>query len=360
VKKIFILLIVFLVLFFTVFLLWYSDEPSTQLVDASGRPLTAGGEIIVSGDHSDSPFDAVRAQIADRAFDEAREKLLQLIETTDADGEACLLLSDVSRELKERDAALDYGLKAVTLLPDSAEAHLAYAKALGLQLSHDIRSFSGIFGAMKRISLFKETIERVIELDPEDTEARMILAFYYMAPRPIGDLDRALEVSKEIEARDPIKGKQMRALCLHQMEKTEEAIQLCLDTLEEHPEARRFHITLARIYEDEERFDDADQAFEAARQGDRDEAYYHSLYFQALMRVNNEFEAERAVSLFDAFIEGDPKGDDMPSVAYALLRKGNALEQLDRLTEAKAAYEEALRLEPDFEPGKEALEELGE
>ena len=48
----------------------------------------------------------------------------------------------------------------------------------------------------------------------------------------------------------------------------------------------------------------------------------------------------------------------MPSLAQAYLRKGVALEQLNRMKEARKAYEESLRLEPDLELAREALEGL--
>jgi hypothetical protein len=64
------------------------------------------------------------------------------------------------------------------------------------------------------------------------------------------------------------------------------------------------------------------------------------------------------VKLFDEFIAGEPYWDGMPSVAYACVRKGNALEQLNRIEEAREAYEHSLRLEPGFEVAEKALENL--
>ena len=136
--------------------LWFGRRPTTQLIDASGQALTAGGaieggEVALGG----SLFEAVQTLINQKEFAAAREKLLRIVEESDRDGEACVLLCDVSRELKEVEAAVDYGLKAVELLPDSAEAHLSYARALGAQIFADMQSFGGMLSAMTRLGHFK-------------------------------------------------------------------------------------------------------------------------------------------------------------------------------------------------------------
>jgi tetratricopeptide (TPR) repeat protein len=359
-KKRYILLIILIIIACPVLLWWFWPGPSTELIDATGQELTAG-EPVDDGENSEyDGFDAVEAMIEAKEFDSAKTRLLKLIETSEMDGRACVLLCDVTRELNDVEASVDYGLKAVTLLPESAAAHLAYAKALGMQLASNRRSVSDFLGAMKGMNLLKEEINRVLELDPDEVEAWMMLMFMNLAPWPIGDIDRAIEICAEIESRDPILGKRFLAFCLHRKEETARAIEICLAGIETYPEELGFHATLADIYADEKRFKEADTEYEAARQGERDETYFRSLYYQALMHINNKLEPARAVEWLDTFIEGEPRGEGPPSVAYACLRKGNALEQLDRKQEARAAYEECLRNEPGFDLAEEALAGLEE
>jgi tetratricopeptide (TPR) repeat protein len=344
-----------------VLIVWFSRSPTTQLVDASGNELTAGaasdGE---GGPISGSLLEQAEELITNKDFAAAKEKLLRVIEESDRDGEACILLCDVSRELKEVEAAVDYGLKAVTLLPENAAAHLAYAEALGAKIFSDMQSFGGMFSAMGQLGLFKEELKRVIELNPDDTEARAMLVFTNMAPRPMGNIERAIELSGEIEARDPVLGRQLLAACYQRMKETERAIELLLASIEEYPEENSFHVSLANIYAEEKRFDDADTEYEAARRTAKDESYYRSLYGQARMRVQNEYEPERAIQLLDEFIAAEPEGDNIQSVAHACWRKGNALEQLGRTQDARAAYEESLRREPGLKMAEKALEDLKE
>ena len=342
-------------------ILWYTRSPTTQLIDASGKELTAGVALAGEGEVlGGPPFEEVQALIKGKEFAAAKEKLLQVIEEFDRDGEACVLLCDVSRELEEAETAADYGLKAVQLLPDSAEAHLSYAKALGLQMFSDMQSIGGMLSALARLGPFKEEIKRVIDLDPEDTEARTMLVFYYLAPRPIGDIDRAIEVSHEIEVRDSVLGKQLLAACYYRKKEVERAITLLLTGIEEYPEDHSFHLALANIYAKEKLFEAADAEYETARGGEEGEVYYRSLYDQARMRIQNEFEPARAVELLDEFIAAEPDGDTVQAVAHACWRKGNALEQLGRSQDAREAYEESLRRKPNLKLAEKALDDLKE
>jgi len=340
------------------FWIWVSSDPTTELVDAEGRSLTAGGA--PPEDHEASPLDEVRALLDGREFADAKEKLLDLLETSDRDGETCILLSETTLALEEFDEAVDYGLKATELLPDSAPAHLAYAQALGGRIASNMKSVAGLFGMVKQLRLVKQEMLRVIECDPDDTEARTMLAMYYMAPKPIGDMDKAVEVSREIIERDPVLGNRMLAITFGARGEIERAIELCRSCFTEFPEEEdRFHFTLAGIYEREERFDEAITEYEAACLGEKDQDYYRALYDLARLDIEREIDLELAIDRLDEYIAADPWGEMMPTAAHAIWRKGNALEQLGRIEEARAAYEESLRRKPGFEKAEKDLAKLG-
>jgi tetratricopeptide (TPR) repeat protein len=341
--------------------LWLSREPTTELVDSTGQALSASGDLGEGrGTGERSPFDEARSFIEAGEFENAKANLMRLLADSDRDGEACILLSKVTRELKEIEAAVDYGLKAITLLPRSAEAHLSYAEAVGSQIFADMQSLGGMFSAMARLPAFKAELDRVIELDPDDVEARTMLVFFNLAPPPLGDVDYALEISGEIEARDPVRGKQLRAVCLNRKKETQSAIELLKAGIEEHPDETSFHLTLADIYSEEKRVEEADAAYELARSAEKDEIYYRSLYGQARMRVLNEYGHERALVLLDEFIAAEPRGKGVPSVGNACWRKGNVLEKLDRKTDARRCYEDALRREPGLQRAQTSLAALQE
>lgn len=338
---------------------WLQRDPTTQLVDASGRALTTGSAPEGEADVEVDLFAAPRAALEAFQFAAAADQLREILETSDRDGETCTLLARATTGLEEYDEAVDWGLKAIELRPESAEAHLAYATALGLQIAAEFDGIAGIFKAMGRLGRFKDELFRVIELDPDDTEARTMLAFYYMmAPAPIGDIDAAWERCEEIHALDPVAGTQMRAMCRYQMDEVEEAIGLCREGIATWPDEREIRATLAELLVEEERFEEADVEFAAARAGEADEVYWRALYGQARMRTEQDFELEEAVAMLDEYIAADPKGKQLRSAAHACWRRGLALEKLKRIDEARAAYEECLRRKPDHEQALEALDDL--
>ncbi len=344
----------------TLVLVWYARDPSTQLVDASGNALTAGAAAEEDEGLCDGPlFAEARALIEERDFASARTALVAILEESKRDGEACILLCEVTRRLGEAEEAVDYGLKAIELLPEEAEAHLVYAKALGTRLAMGERSLAALLGAAKNLRLFVAESERVVELNPEDTEARSMLALYHaMAPAPLGDLEQAKDVCREIEALDPVGGKRLLAFCHHHDGETELALELCREGLAQYPEELGFRVTMADIYGDTERFDEAEAEYEAARQGEKDETYYRAVYYQARMHVRNELDPARALELLEEYIAADPQFEDLPTAAHAFWRRGLAFEQLGRVAEAREAYEEALRRDPRETTAAQALAAL--
>ena len=155
---------------------YYRAQPSTQLVDASGRALTAGD---ASGVADASAFGAAQRAIDDGDFEGAQERLLELLETAESDGRCCVLLSRTSRELGHYGEALDYGLKAIQLLPEDAAAHYAYAEALAGKMMHGESKLA----AMMLLPKWKAELQTSIELDPSNTKARTEqLAFFTYMP----------------------------------------------------------------------------------------------------------------------------------------------------------------------------------
>jgi hypothetical protein len=64
--------------------------------------------------------------------------------------------------------------------------------------------------------------------------------------------------------------------------------------------------------------------------------------------------------MFDEYLDVEPVGDHMPTMAEASHRRGTALEGLGRTLEAHRAYRRSLRLDPDYEPAEDAIDALGE
>ena len=138
------------------------------------------------------------------------------------------------------------------------------------------------------------------------------------------------------------------------------AIVLCGEALEEFPEERAFYVTLGGLHAEDERFEESDLAYEAARTGERDEDYYLALYMQARMRIEGGFEPQRAIELLEEFILAEPTGEFVPSTASALWRQGVAHELAGEPDRARRCYGLSLELDPDFDKASEALGDLDE
>ncbi len=82
-----------------------------------------------------------------------------------------------------------------------------------------------------------------------------------------------------------------------------------------------------------------------------------SLYESASARLHGEFDQERAIEMFDLYIKlaGEKA---KPSIATVWARKGEAYEQLKNTKEAIRCYKESLKLDPNLEWVKKALEKL--
>lgn len=209
------------------------------------------------------------------------------------------------------------------------------------------------------LELFKVKIDRVIELDPDDTETRTMLVFYHLSPKPcVTSTGQSKCAARSRFATRSAESNYSRSATTRRRRPS--AITFLLAGIEEYPEGYGFHLVLGNICAEDKRLDAADAEYVAARGGEKDEVYYRSLYGQARIRIQNEFEPERAIELLDEFIAGEPDSGNMQSVAHACWRKGKALEQLGRNQDARDAYEESLRREPSLKLAEQALEGLQE
>jgi len=323
--------------------------PSVALVDAAGRPLTAG-----SGPTGDSGelTEALRLIEAGEP-DAARDELLEVIERGEHDGEACRWLAQLAVERQDVDEALDYGAKAVALLPESAPAHHAYASALAMQMMR-----GGMMAALKVLPRWKAVLERTLELDPADAGARQAQIGYYLFTPGLGDVERGLELARELETIDPVRGRVMQALAWRRKDEPERALELCRQGLMEHPEALELHLTLAGFLAEDERWEEAWAEFAAAREGPHEEAYYRSLHAEARARLEAGQGPERALELVQEYVQARPRGEWLPGPASARCLLGRALEALERPDEAREAYAQALRLDPASSEAADGLERL--
>ncbi|HED64852.1 MAG TPA: hypothetical protein ENJ09_04765, partial [Planctomycetes bacterium] len=268
-------------------------QPSTSLVDAAGARLTAAP----STEDDAADYEAIEALIEEGELERAKARLIERLETGESDGETCLRLARVCRELEEPDEAVDYALKATELLPGSGAAHHAYAQALALKM---LRGGSKL-AALALLPKWKSALATAIELDPSNVEARVEeIAFKAYMPSMLGgDSERALELADELETVDAGAGRLWRIRVLDERDEDERAMDLCRACEREFSGDAMFPYTLGTILAEHDDLAGAREAFERARSIDRGEAYYRSLSAEAELLVRLEKDPERVLELID-------------------------------------------------------------
>lgn len=310
---------------------------------------------------------AVRALAGDE-LEDARSRLLGLVDASGADeagreqagreqvGLAALFLAEISLRLADAEAALEYAERARELRPADGTAQHMVAKVLAVRMQE-----GGMLFAMKHVGTFKQALQRAIELDPSNIDARVEqAAFYMIVPRLAGgDISVGRTLAKTLEPLDPARAAWLRAMGWMAEDDPERASAVCSEALERFPGHQDLCAMLAGLVSDEH-VEQAVALYETVLEGQRGESYYRSLYSLARLLIEEQRDHERALELLDEYLAGRPALGMLPSHAAATWRRGRAFEGLGRLDEARAAYERALVLDGDFEQALESLEQLGD
>lgn len=297
----------------------------------------------------------VRALVASEDWEGAHTALAARAAQEGEDGEVLSLLSLVARMRGDVEGALDFGERATSAAPDSSDAHLQYCRALGQKMQR-----GGMLAAMGSLGDFRDALDRARELDPANLDARGDeIAFHLIAPGIAGgDREQGLELARELTALDRERGLPLYVWALSANDETELALATARAALEEDPGNRQLRLSLARLCAEEELLDEAFALWEALLEGERDRHHYEALYQLARARIQAEREPERALEALQQYVAGAPAAPELPPKAGAWWRIGQAHELLDDLDAARAAYETALSLDPDFEQASDALDAL--
>ncbi len=251
-------------------------------------------------------------------FSAARPALKKILAADPANAEAHFYLGRIEIEGEEYDDAI-HNLEAATKAsPATAKFHTALGDAYGLAAEKA--------GVIKKFSLARKCLaeyERAVALGPEDLEAHERL-FEYLSRAPSlvgGGVDKAMKEAGAIEKLDPKRGHQDFA------------------TLE----ADNGKYDLA--------FNELNEALKIAPQD------YGALYqLGRLAAVSGQYLDPGAAALGQCLKLSPPPGT--PSHAAAQWRLGNIMEKKGNTSGARAAYEEALKLDPAFKAAAESLQNL--
>jgi tetratricopeptide (TPR) repeat protein len=275
---------------------------------------------------------------------------LEAAATSDANNaKAHLYLGRIALHQTRFDDAIVHLEKAVALEPGVAAHHAWLGRAYG-QLA--VRS-----GLRKKFSLAKRSraaLERAVELDPSNLEARSWLTqFYLLAPRIVGgSASKARAQANELAKLSEFRGALARAWIAEDRGKHDEAAREYRAAIARQPDSLIAYWGLAQLWHRAEQFDSAFVLLDGliARHPEAMPAYYYygrgsSLSGQKLP------EGERALLRYVAYTphEGEPP------LSSAHYRLGWVYERMGTRDAARREYERSLRLEPTRNEVREAL-----
>jgi tetratricopeptide (TPR) repeat protein len=302
------------------------------------------------------PIDEARTLMDRGEYRQAADVLGSRLDHPRDRAEALILLTRAFNSLGDYKQGVDHGKQAIEAAPDSAEAHLEYARALRIKMQN-INKMKAMFV----LGSYKSALRRSLELDPSNVEARMEeIGFLTNAPGVAGgDLDKAEKRIDELVSLDRRQAMFMRAALRSKQKDTEGAIATYREMVELDENDADARQALAFSLQASGNYREADQHFGHLLENDDVLRSMMARYQLARSRILGEYEPERAVEYLLGYIDElvEPL-ESLPTVSHAYWRLGLAYRQLDRTGEARQALERAVALDSENEQAKDALKAL--
>lgn len=250
--------------------------------------------------------------------------------------------------------AEDWFEKATKLAPRSSEAYLWMGRAIGVQAA-TANPLRQPFLARR----LKHTVDRAIELDPENIDARELRwRFYLMAPAVMGggESHARAEVA-EVLKRNRYRGLLLSANTANRAKDFVTAERHLRSAVAEHPDSIAMSSAYASWLVDRNRPSEAFAIIDAYQS--RHPSDPHSLYQVGRLAAATGQQLDRGEEALRRYLSAPPPPAlNVPSLSVVHLRLGNIAERRGNAAAARGAYEQALRLDPRNNQARRALEGL--
>lgn len=268
------------------------------------------------------------------------------------DAEALIYLGRIAFEQNRLDDAVQYFERATVAAPQSSAAYHWLGRANGIK-ARDLGIPLGV-GPARRT---RKALEKAVQLDPNNLEARVELATYYrQAPGIVGGSNRAaLAEFQEINRRDPYLGALVKGDLAADEKKFDEAEASYKAALQIDARRAEGHFRLGLLYERMARFDQAFAEFEECLRLDPNEK-------RALFQIGKTADLsgqrlKRGEEALREYLRCDPFFI-MPKLSWAHRRLGNIYLKKGQREAARREYQAALQLEPGDKEAAAALKKL--
>jgi tetratricopeptide (TPR) repeat protein len=278
-------------------------------------------------------------------FEEAKRMLAPLRE----DADALFLLGKIALLQEDGDTAVPLLEKAAKLKPASADIHYWLALA-----NRDVMMRSSFFKQPSYAGKMRQELERAIQIDPNHYDARMALMDYFVFAPAIagGSEEKALAQAAEVKRRDRFAGHRAYARLYIRQKKLDLARKEWVDAVREEPNSAPARASLGAFYAmNEKNYAPAFTEIDAALKLDPN-------YMPAWFRLGQAAAASgtnlpRGEEALKKYLAYRPKESE-PSLVAAWFYLGSIYEKQGRKADARAAYANALNIDPKWKALQEA------
>lgn len=256
-------------------------------------------------------------------------------------------------ESKPGDAE-DWFEKATRLAPRSSDAQLWLGRAIGMQAA-TANPLRQPFLARR----LKKTVDRAIELDPDNIDARELRwRFYSMAPTVMGGGEgHAREEVAEVLKRNRYRGLLLSANTATRAKDFATAERQLKTVVSEHPDSIGVASAYASWLADRSRPAEAFAVIDAYQK--RRPSDPQALFQVGRLAAATGQQLERGEEALRQYLNAPPPPAlNFPSLSVVHLRLGNIAERRGNKAAARAAYQQALTLDPRSNQARRALEGL--
>ncbi len=332
-------------------------------------------------------------------YKRAQPILAERLKSNPNDAQSSYEMSKVSAAFQRWDDAIQQAEKAVALNPKNAEFQAALADAVASKLNS---SQAGMFAKMSLARRFRKEADLALQLDPNNLDANSdLLEFYLEAPGIAGgDKQKAVEIADRMLHVNPVRGYLLQLdIATHDKKSAAELESLVQQAITADPklyyartQAANFYITqggpalahaeeqaraalhldpgrvaaytaLATVYAQQRRWKELDATLADAQREVPDNLAPHYQAGKAILlnpqnaNPHNNEDLTRAEKYLRTYLSQPPEGNE-PSLAGAHWRLGLVLEKQGHKDQAKQELQQAVSLDPDFEPAKKDLKRL--
>lgn len=283
-------------------------------------------------------------------LDQAKTMLTPLAAAGDPD--AMLYLGRIAIDQSKGDTAVDWIEQAVKKNDRSSLYYQWLGTAYGIKIAS-----ANMFAQMSLAPTIKRTMERAVELDSSNVEARINLTGFYLQAPPVagGGVDKARDQVAAIMRLNPYQGHLQEGTIAQNQHDTVTAEQIYRDLVTAFPDSSQPTVSLAIFYTSVKRYEDSFRVLEDRLKRFPDDG--PTLYQLGRLGAVSGLHLDRAQVGLNRYIKM-PHRRGTQTIAAAHWRLGMVLEAKGDRKTAKSEYETALSLDPNLAGAKAALDKL--